>query len=69
MSSLTEDLEKACSATDVEKLDCDPIFRTFAKSEEFKSKYWQKEPYLCESNLQNLDMAFTMADVEHAVEI
>ena len=64
---LTTALKQACSEG-VEKLDCDPIFVTFAQSSEFKNKFWQKMPYLCDSPLQNLVQAFTMADVEFAVE-
>ena len=67
LSDLAEDLRKACSDKSG-KLDCEPIFTTFATSAEFKEEIWQKEPFLCPFVLPNLVMAFTMSEVEHAVE-
>ena len=67
-SQLSDVLVRACSEGNVEKLDCSPIFETLVQSTEFKKRYWQKEPYLCSENLHNLDGAFTMKDVESAVE-
>ena len=64
---LTKELKEACSVA-LEKLDCVPIFTTFSQSSEFKNSYWQKAPFYCEEHLDNLIQAFTMKDVEYAVE-
>ena len=64
---LTKELKDACSVA-LEKLDCVPIFTTFSQSSEFKNSYWQKAPFYCEEHLDNLIQAFTMKDVEYAVE-
>ena len=68
LPALVEDLRDACSGQSVEKLNCEPIFATFATSDEFKAKFWQKEPFHYSEVLPNLELAFTMADVEHAIE-
>jgi len=67
--SLTNELVKNCGLQNgVEKLDCDGLFTTFANSKQFVADYWQKNPYHCAEPLLTLVGAFTMQDVEEAVE-
>ena len=64
---LQDELNLAIGSSD-ELLDCDPIFSTFSQSKTFKDIFWQKKPFLFESKHPNLVEAFTMKDVEFAVE-
>ena len=67
--TLTNELVNNCGPqNEAEKLDCDGLFTTFANNKQFVSEYWQKKPYHCGAPLHTLVRAFTMQDVEEAVE-
>lgn len=50
-----------------EKLSLESTFAAFATNKEFVHNIWQKKPYLCNEPLKNIAGAYTMADVENAV--
>lgn len=51
-----------------EKLSVEPLFAAFAKDQVFLDTIWQKRPFLCEARLANLVGAFTMDNVQQAVD-
>lgn len=56
------------STAEAEKLAVESLFAAFATNEDFLTTIWQKRPFLCEAKLNNLVGAFTMENVQQAVD-
>lgn len=56
------------STSACDKLSVEPLFATFANDDFFLSAIWQKRPFLCEARMANLVGAFTMDNVQQAVD-
>ena len=65
-NALKEDLVK--SASEAGRLSVSELFETFASSAEFKTALWQKRPFLLTESLGNIKGAYTMAEVQMAVD-
>ena len=66
MSSLSEDVMRG--AQQDQKLQVEHMFRAMMTNSEFVEDYWQKKPLFLSENMPNLAGAYTMTDVEYAVE-
>lgn len=66
-SSLSKDLQEVCNANNY-PLRVQEMFYAMMVNDDFRTKYYQKKPFLITHNLPNLAGAFTMNDVKTSVE-
>jgi len=59
--------EIIAASTNADKLSLETTFAAFANNKDFVKNIWQKKPFLCPQSLPNVAGAYTMAEVETAV--